>query len=154
MKTNKPKVKVAFPLAGNEVRRIPDALNIHELISREKIHLYNPFRTGTSITTQSPNGLTYQKIMDHFVVDSEHRRDTGNRSKEMAEQFDSLKEGMESFWPAAKSIFIRLCSMPKRDLDRHNNITPEMGLVVTPPKRQIKGPSMNRNPGPPKAGGR
>lgn len=154
MRVDKPKVKIAFPLAGREVRKLPDALNIHELIAREKIHLYNPFSTGTSITSQSPNGITYKKITENFVVDFEHKRDIGDKSVEMADKFDSLKNGMETFWPAAKSIFIRLCSLPKRDLDRANNITPEMGLVVTPPKRQIKGPSMNRRPAPPKAGGR
>lgn len=155
MKTNKPIATSAFPLGGNEVRALPEELNIHELISREKINLYNPFQVGTAITTQSPSQLTYKKVSESFIVDFAIRRDVGNRSHEMKGHFDSLKSGMESFWPAAKSIFVRIISMPKRDIDLRNKVTPEMGLVVTPPKRQIKGPSRTPNkPGPPKAGGR
>ena len=38
------------------------------------------------------------------------------------------------FWPQAKNMYLRILQSPKRDMGHRLDITPEIGVTITPPK--------------------
>lgn len=150
MEKRRPSVKQAFPVGDAGVRPLPDYFDVQRLIEEDSVILYNPFVTGLTIKKELTSSLTYTKLASAFIIDSMELDDPESRSIKAQNQHNTLHHISNVFWPVAVSTFQRQAVVPKRDDGWKKNITPDMGLVVSPPKRKIKTPKLTQKPSPPK----
>jgi hypothetical protein len=154
MEFERPTVKAAFPIGDSGLVPVPKAHNVSELSKQEAIYLYNPFEIGLSIKREYLSAITFTKLANSFIVDGPHMIEVAPRSREAQRTQRALNLAAKTTWPVSVNIFIRQIQTPKRDLDLRPDITPDMGLVVSPPSIKIEGPKKTRRPGKPKPGGR
>lgn len=154
MEYERPEVKAAFPVGDLGLRRVPDKLNITELLKKEYIYLYNPFETGMSVKKEYMSALTFTKLSEAFILETPNIIEVTARSRKNQQKFSSLHQAANSFWPVLVNVFVRQLETPKRDLDNRPDITPDMKLVISPPKRKPDSPTLKRKPKPSKPGGR
>lgn len=154
MKTHKAKVKLAYPAGDHGLIPVPDELDVMKILSRQDVYLYNPFDTGLSLKKVPLSSLTYEKLTSGFIKSSGDMLVGSGKGPEQQQKQRLLNSVGETFWPVAKGIFSRLLIVPKRNNGLQNKVTPSMGLVLSPPKRKIKAPSLSPRPGPPSPSGR
>ncbi|MBD78087.1 MAG: hypothetical protein CL840_03950 [Crocinitomicaceae bacterium] len=154
MEFERPTVKAAFPIGDSGLVPVPKEHNISELVRQEALYLYNPFETGLAIKREYMSAINFGKLANSFIVDGPDMIEIAPRSREAQRMQRNLHLAANTTWPVSVNIFIRQVQTPKRDMDMRPEITPDMGLVVSPPNRKIEGPKLTRRPGKPKPGGR
>ncbi len=154
MEKEQARVISAYPIGNLDLQSVPEHLNAVSIINRGEFYIYNPFDSGLSVKRVAPESLTYRTLSSGMLLDSPEFKSTMEHGHQNLEKFQALAHLANVFWPAAAATFNRLLMVPKRDNGYHPNITPDMGLVVSPPKQKIQGPKLTRRPGPPTAGGR
>lgn len=154
MKSHKAKVKVAYPVGDHGLLPVPKELDVMRVLSSQDVYLYNPFDTGLSLKKVPLSSLTYEKLVSGFIRESGEMLVGSGKGPEQQQKHKLLNSVGETFWPVAKNIFARLVIVPKRNNGLNNKINPSMGLIMSPPKRKIKAPSLTPKPGPPSPGGR
>lgn len=154
MEFERPTVKAAFPIGDSGLVPVPKSHNISELRNQEALYLYNPFEIGLAIKREYLSAVNFTKLANAFIVDGPHMIEVAPRSREAQRMQRALHLSAHTIWPVAVNIFTRQIQTPKRDMDLRLDITPDMGLVVSPPNRKIEGPKNTRRPGKPKPGGR
>lgn len=154
MEFERPTVKAAFPIGDSGLVPVPKSHNISDMLNQEAIYLYNPFETGLAIKREYLSAINFGKLANAFIVDGPHMIEVAPRSRKAQRMQRNLHLAAHTTWPVAVNIFIRQVQTPKRDMDLKPEITPDMGLVVSPPSQKIEGPKNVRRPGKPKPGGR
>lgn len=149
------RAKVAFPVGSMGVIPVPPELSVKNYIeSREHVYLYNPFAQGLSTRMVPLSSLTYRELSQAFIVEKANVREINSGGRESVERFQNLSKTSKIFWNVFVGATRRMLSTPKRDLDRKMEISPDMGLVISKPKRKIDKPKLTQRPGPPKPAGR
>jgi hypothetical protein len=154
MEYERPEVKAAFPVGDLGLQHLPDDLNIQKTIEKEFLYFHNPFQTGLSIKKEYLSSVNYSTLSSGFIVNSPHLIEVSERSRKNQQLHRALHQVSNTFWPVAVNVFVRQLKTPKRDLDNTPDITPDMKLIISPPKRKPDSPKLNRKPKPSKPGGR
>ena len=154
MEFSKPKVNEVYPVGDSGLKPVPQFLDAVEITEREELYIYNAFDPGLSIRKVPARSVTYFALASGFILDSPDAIMKLGRGQENLEKRQTLASVSEVFWPVAAATFSRLLKVPKRDNGMNPSITPDMGLVISPPKRKIEGPKNTRRPAPPTSSGR
>jgi hypothetical protein len=154
MEVKRPVVKSAFPVGDSGLRPVPKSLNAYDVLNNEEIWLRDPFRSGPDHTLETPGSITYAKLATGCIVESNETSDPEPKSRDNQEIMRVLHVVSNTFWPTFQSTYHRMASMPKHDDGWRQQITPDLGIVVTKPKRKIEGPKNTRKRPPPKPGGK
>jgi hypothetical protein len=154
MEFDRPAVKEVFPMGDNGLHLLPEYLDAINIIDRQELFLYNSFEPGLSLTRTPTQNITYKLLSNHFIKDSGSLLEKSHSGPEELNKVRLLHQISANFWPAAAAYFSRAVKAPKRDNGPNMNVTPDMGITVSPPKRKIDGPKNTQRPGPPTPGGR
>ena len=149
----RPSVKAVYPVGDLGLISVPEHLDPYNMLNEQEIYVRDPFSPGMTLRRMPLNEVTFKIGATHFFSKDGHELGADWKGPEERQKRQLLYNFSIAFWPVAAATFQRLLSVPKRDHGLNPNITPDMGLVVSPPKRKIDGPKVKPRPGPPTPGG-
>lgn len=125
------------------VRPLPDDLHIYEIFSKPSLRLYNPFNVGQPFRDVMPVEITFRTLQENrLVMGYEVSNIALPRSYAEQQKQDDLNDTMNAFWPAAKAVFLKQLTIPKRDMKIKGQDLDDFGLVISKPTRKIDKPSL------------
>jgi len=146
-----PPVARMYPTNGMGVVPVSNSVDPNYYLSQDELLLYTPFMAGPDFRKKRINQLQYLDLSESIPMDGtpgklpEATRDNASREK-----FYLIGQIATQFWPQAKNMYLRILQSPKRDMGHRLDITPEIGVTITPPKREIGSPTLKPTNTPPK----
>tara|TARA_R110001583_G_scaffold4718_1_gene26847 strand:- start:7607 stop:8074 length:468 start_codon:yes stop_codon:yes gene_type:complete len=153
MEVRKPKAVSCYPPYGGKIMPFPDDLSPKELMSNDRVYLYNPFVNGQRFLPKSPNAVTLHDLKNHFIVDEAGNMDIGVKSSKVQAMYKSLDKAWNSILDyVSQQLATEVTLEPKKRGNRFKLTPEDIKAIVSKPNQALKpkGPTNSPKLAPPK----